>query len=63
MRDAGLNATYMFKRYQDYWKKWCENLYNADAMGYANTGHFTKAYGDKLKLMEYFLTKRSRYLE
>lgn len=63
MRDAGLNATYMFKRYQDYWKKWCENLYNADAMGYANTGHFTKAYGDKLKLMEYFLTKRSRYLD
>lgn len=63
MRDAGLNASYMYARYLDYWRNWCENLYNADAMGYANTGHFTKAYGDKVKLMEYFFNKRSRYLD
>ena len=63
MRDNGLNATYLFQRYLDYWKQWCENLYNADAMGYVNTGHFTKAYGDKLQLSKYFYDKRSRYLD
>ena len=63
MRDNGLNATYMFQRYLDFWSQWCENLYNADAMGYVNTGHFTKAYGDKLQLSKYFYEKRSRYLD
>lgn len=63
MRDNGLEAAYIFRRYTDFWRQWCENLYNADAMGYANTGHFTKAYGDKVKLMEYFLQKRSRYMD
>ena len=63
MRDNGLNAAYMFQRYLDFWKQWCENLYNADAMGYVNTGHFTKAYGDKLQLSKYFYEKRSRYLD
>ena len=63
MRDNGLEAGNIFRRYTDYWRQWCENLYNADAMGYANTGHFTKAYGDKVKLMEYFLQKRSRYMD
>ena len=63
MRDNGLEASTIFRRYTDFWKQWCENLYNADAMGYANTGHFTKAYGDKLMLMLYFLQKRSRYMD
>ena len=63
MRDNGLNSKYLFKRYVDFWKQWCENLYNADAMGYVNTGHFTKAYGDKLLLSMYFYEKRSRYLD
>ena len=63
MRDNGLQADNIFRRYTDFWKQWCENLYNADAMGYANTGHFTKAYGDKLMLMLYFLHKRSRYMD
>ena len=63
MRDNGLAADNIFRRYTDFWRQWCENLYNADAMGYANTGHFTKAYGDKLNLMQYFLEKRSRYMD
>nr|DAM75102.1 MAG TPA: protein of unknown function DUF3988 [Caudoviricetes sp.] len=63
MRDNGLESSNIFRRYTDFWKQWCENLYNADAMGYANTGHFTKAYGDKLMLMLYFLLKRSRYMD
>lgn len=63
MRDNGLQADNIFRRYTDFWRQWCENLYNADAMGYANTGHFTKAYGDKLNLMQYFLEKRSRYMD
>lgn len=63
MRDNGLEANNIFRRYTDFWRQWCENLYNADAMGYANTGHFTKAYGDKLNLMQYFLEKRSRYMD
>ena len=63
MRDNGLVADNIFRRYTDFWRQWCENLYNADAMGYANTGHFTKAYGDKLNLMQYFLEKRSRYMD
>ena len=63
MRDNGLNAAYMYQRYLDFWRQWCENLYNADAMGYVNTGHFTKAYGDKLQLSKYFYEKRSRYLD
>lgn len=63
MRDNGLESSNIFRRYTDFWKQWCENLYNADAMGYANTGHFTKAYGDKLNLMQYFLEKRSRYMD
>lgn len=63
MRDAGLNADYMYNLYLSYWRQWCENLYNVDSMGYVNTGNFTKAYGDKLQLSRYFYEKRSRYLD
>ena len=60
MRDNGLQADNIFRRYTDFWRQWCENLYNADAMGYANTGHFTKAYGDKLNLMQSFKIKNPK---
>lgn len=63
MRDNGLSYKDMLAKYKDFWKYWCENLYNADAFGYANTGHFTKAYGDKVQVMDYFYGKRERYMD
>ena len=61
MRSGGLNASSLFARYKDYWQHWCEALYNVDGMGYANTGNFSMAYGDKLELSRYFYKYRQRY--
>lgn len=63
MRGNGLTYQDMLTKYKDFWKYWCENLYNADAFGYANTNNFTKAYGDKVQVMDYFFGKRQRYLD
>ena len=63
MAANGLDAATLMKWYRGYWSYWCENLYNADAMGYANTGNFAMAYGDKLMQSEYFTKYRSRYLD
>ena len=63
MRGNGLTYQDMLTKYKDFWKYWCENLYNADAFGYANTNNFTKAYGDKVQVMDYFYNKRQRYLD
>lgn len=63
MRTNGLAYREMLGKYKEFWRYWCENLYNADAFGYANTDNFTKAYGDKLQLMDFFFTKRQRYLD
>lgn len=63
MRGNGLTYQDMLTKYKDFWKCWCENLYNADAFGYANTNNFTKAYGDKVQVMDYFYNKRQRYLD
>lgn len=63
MRGSGLTYQDMLTKYKDFWKYWCENLYNADAFGYANTNNFTKAYGDKVQVMDYFYDKRQRYLD
>lgn len=63
MQSNGFNAKDMFAEYLSYWKQLCENIYNADAMGYVNTNNFEKAYGDKLQLSKYFYTKRFRYLD
>lgn len=61
MRSGGLNASSLFAKYKDYWSHWCEALYNVDGMGYANTGNFSMAYGDKLELTRYFYKYRQRY--
>ena len=61
MRAAGLNSSTLFAKYKEYWSYWCESLYNVDAMGYANTGNFSMAYGDKLELSRFFYKYRSRY--
>lgn len=63
MRGNGLTYQDMLTKYKDFWKYWCENLYNADAFGYANTNNFTKAYGDKVQVIDYFYGKRQRYLD
>ena len=63
MRDGGLSYKGMMAKYKELWRYWCENLYNADAFGYANTDNFTKAYGDKVQVMDYFFQKRQRYLD
>lgn len=63
MRGNGLSYQDMLTKYKDFWKCWCENLYNADAFGYANTNNFTKAYGDKVQVTDYFFGKRQRYLD
>lgn len=63
MRGNGLTYQDMLTKYKDFWKCWCENLYNADAFGYANTNNFTKAYGDKVQVTDYFFCKRQRYLD
>ena len=59
----GLDANSILTQYKWYWRHWCENLYNADAMGYADTGNFSMAYGDKLMQTSYFLKYRERYMD
>lgn len=63
MRSNGLSYKDMLAKYKEFWSYWCENLYNADAFGYANTGFFEKSFGDKLQMMDYFFQKRQRYLD
>lgn len=63
MRASGFNATDMFQMYDGFWKQWCEGLYNVDGMGYANTGRFNMAHGDKREVARYFFKYRFRYLD
>ena len=63
MRAAGFNATSMFDMYNSFWKQFCEALYNVDGMGYANTGRFNMAHGDKREVARYFFNYRFRYLD
>ncbi|MCI9173314.1 MAG: Ig-like domain-containing protein [Muribaculaceae bacterium] len=63
MRAAGLNFDYVWGLYQKFRTQWCEALYAADAMGYANTGRFDMAYGDKSEAMRHILKARFRYLD
>lgn len=63
MRSAGLNATDMMEMYNSFWAQWSEALYNTDGMGYANTGRFDMAYGDKREVYKYFYKYRQRYMD
>ena len=63
MRSAGLTAADMMALYNDYWNKWSEALYNTDGMGYATTGRFDMAYGDKREVYKYFYKYRQRYMD
>lgn len=63
MRSAGLNAADMLAMYNDFWNQWSEALYNNDGMGYANTGRFDMAYGDKREIYKYFYKYRQRYMD
>ncbi len=61
MRSNGLNEQYMWSLYNRYWSQWCEALYNADGTGYANTGRFDMAHGDKREVMRHYFRYRQRY--
>ncbi|MCM1219918.1 MAG: DUF1566 domain-containing protein [Lachnospiraceae bacterium] len=63
MRASGFNADSMFEMYNGFWEQFCEALYNVDAMGYANTGRFNMAHGDKREVARYFFKYRFRYLD
>ena len=63
MRQAGLNYNTFMAMYQKFRNYWCEALYNVDGLGYANTGNFTMAYGDKLMVSKYFFKYRERYMD
>lgn len=64
MRSAGLNDKAMMEMWDGFRKKWCDALYNYDAVKrYASTGNLDMAYGDKWALMRDFLTKRTRYMD
>ncbi len=63
MRAAGFNADSLWELFQSYRQQWCEALYAADAMGYANTGRFDMAYGDKSEALRHILKARFRYLD
>ena len=63
MRAAGFNADDMWALYQSFRQQWCEALYGADAMGYANTGRFDMAYGDKSEALRHIFRSRFRYLD
>lgn len=63
MRAAGFNADSLWALYQSYRTQWCEALYAADAMGYANTGRFDMAYGDKSEALRHIFKARFRYLD
>ncbi len=61
MRSNGLNEQAMWGLYNTFWSQWCEALYNTDGMGYANTGRFDMAHGDKREVMRHFFKYRQRY--
>lgn len=61
MRSNGLNEQAMWALYNSFWNQWCEALYNTDGMGYANTGRFDMAHGDKREVMRHFFKYRQRY--
>lgn len=63
MRSAGLNAADLMQMYNDFWNQWSEALYNTDGMGYATTGRFDMAYGDKREIYKYFYKYRQRYMD
>ena len=63
MRQAGLNSNTFMEMYERFHNYWCEALYNVDGLGYANTGNFTMAYGDKLQNSKYFFKYRERYMD
>ena len=63
MRSAGLNATDLMAMYNSFWQQWSEALYNTDGMGYATTGRFDMAYGDKREIYKYFYKYRQRYMD
>ena len=63
MRQAGLNYNTFMAMYQRFRNYWCEALYNVDGLGYANTGNFTMAYGDKNMVSKYFFKYRERYMD
>lgn len=63
MRSAGLTAADMMALYNEYWAQWSEALYNTDGMGYATTGRFDMAYGDKREVYKYFYKYRQRYMD
>ena len=61
MRSNGLNEQAMWSLYNSFWSQWCEALYCVDGMGYANTGRFDMAHGDKREVMRHFFKYRQRY--
>ncbi len=63
MRSAGLNAADLMAMYNSFWQQWSEALYNTDGMGYATTGRFDMAYGDKREIYKYFYKYRQRYMD
>ena len=63
MRSAGLNAADLMTMYNAFWRQWSEALYNTDGMGYATTGRFDMAYGDKKEIYKYFYKYRQRYMD
>ncbi len=63
MRSAGLNEADMMAKFDEFWGQWCEALYDADGMGYANTGRFDMAHGDKREVAKAFMKGRQRYMD
>lgn len=61
MRSNGLNEQAMWQLYNSFWSQWCEALYNTDGMGYATTGRFDMAHGDKREVMRHYFKYRQRY--
>ncbi len=63
LRNAGLSAQGLLAIYDGFRDQWCEALYNADAMGYVNTGNFDMAHGDKRESFRQFVTMRQAYMD
>ncbi|MCC8038351.1 MAG: hypothetical protein LIP02_09515 [Bacteroidales bacterium] len=63
MRSNGLNANDLMALYNEFWEQWSEALYNADGMGYANTGRFDMAHGDKREVFKAFFKQRQTYMD
>lgn len=61
MRSNGLNEQTMWQLYNSFWDQWCEALYNTDGMGYATTGRFDMAHGDKREVLRHYFKYRQRY--